>query len=43
MKELSLRISELENKAAKDKPSKEYHQNFNKLVESEKAWGKINI
>ena len=43
MKELLLRILELENKAAKDKPSKEYHQNFNKLAESEKTWGKIRI
>ena len=35
-----LRVLKLKNKARKDKLVKENHQNFNKLVEYERKWGK---
>ena len=39
MKELFLRISEIKNKATKDKLTKENHKKLNNQVESEKTWG----
>lgn len=40
IKELFSIISELKNRAAKEKLAKEYHKKFNKLVKSKNAWGK---
>ena len=36
-----LRNSKQKNKATKDKLAKENHQKFNKIVEYERKWGKM--